>query len=127
MKIKKTIRLLLPSLVLATVISGGGFAQQASAQEGLGGAVQTNGHIGFYQEEQPESSSSEESSAPQSTTSEPASTEASTTTVAKPTGGGQYPSTGELVKKSLSLSGVALVVMAGLLILYKRRKKEEGQ
>lgn len=83
-----------------------------------GGAVQTNGVVSFY-EETIESSSSTEPS----TTTEP------TTEPTKPSGSkpaGKYPSTGELVKKSLGISGAALVLIVLILFYVKRRKEQES-
>ncbi|MGC6769300.1 LPXTG cell wall anchor domain-containing protein [Enterococcus sp. LJL51] len=81
-----------------------------------GGAVQTNGVVSFYEETTEPSSSTEPS-----TTTEP------TTTPTKPSGSkpaGKYPSTGELVKKSLGISGAALVLIALILFYVKRRKEQ---
>lgn len=109
MKISNIKHLLLSSfmLVLLTLMVG----TPAYAQEGEGGgAVQTNGVIGFYEEDAPPASSSTE---PIGSSSEPA--------VTKPAG--KYPSTGELVRKSLSISGAILVLCVLVLFLIKRRKR----
>lgn len=112
--------LLLSSLIVVIGCTVGETA--VFAQEGNGGQVQTNGEITFYEDEPLPSSSSEPP-----VSSEPASSEApipssSEPVIQKPQG--KYPSTGELVKKSLSISGIALIAIVFLLFLYKRRKKE---
>ncbi|MCB5953440.1 LPXTG cell wall anchor domain-containing protein [Enterococcus sp. CWB-B31] len=113
----KKLFLLLSSLIMVigfTVVGNTAFA------EGNGGQVQTNGQITFYEDE-PKPSSSEPPVS--SSSQEPVpSVSSSELPVTKPAG--KYPSTGELVKKSLSISGAALIVAAFLLFLYKRRKKE---
>lgn len=86
-----------------------------------GGAVQTNGVVSFYEETTEPSSTTEPS-----TTTEPTTTP--TTEPTKPSGSkpaGKYPSTGELVKKSLGISGAALVLIALILFYVKRRKEQE--
>lgn len=79
-----------------------------------GGAVQTNGGITFY-EESISISSTEQSTTP-STTSKP--------TSQKPVG--RYPSTGELVKASLGISGAVLVAIVLILFYLKRKKEREN-
>ncbi|MGX7245491.1 LPXTG cell wall anchor domain-containing protein [Enterococcus quebecensis] len=76
-----------------------------------GGAVQTNGVISFYDEDSATSpSSSQQKENPQ--------------LVEKPKG--RYPSTGELVKKSLSLSGFILLLAAIILFFWTRKKSKKG-
>ncbi|MGG5341940.1 LPXTG cell wall anchor domain-containing protein [Enterococcus sp. AZ192] len=82
--------------------------------EGNGGGIQTNGEIGFYEETKPTTEP----------TTEPTTSD-STPTVKKPVG--RYPSTGELVKKSLSISGAALVVIAAIAFFWKRKKDDDEQ
>lgn len=127
MKQKQRLCLLLSSFAL--IIVCGIYVQPAQAQEGVGGAVQTNGEIGFYKDDEPVTSSSSttpSSSSPSSSAPPKSSSSTGTSgTVTKPTG--NYPSTGELIKKSLSLSGIALVLLAFLLFLFKRKKKEVGE
>ncbi|MBO0445097.1 LPXTG cell wall anchor domain-containing protein [Enterococcus ureilyticus] len=113
MKTKKVTYLLVSSIVWFGLLLTP--FQAVIAQEGAagGGAVQTNGEIGFYEGE--------------STTEPPTSsstTNVSESTIATTKPKGRFPSTGELVKKSLSISGVALVVIVCLLLLFKRKKKE---
>lgn len=115
MKVKRKISLLLTSIVWVGLLIT--ICQPAFAQEGLGGAVQTNGEIGFYQDSVIDSSTPPTSSTPPSVSqSEP---------VVKPTPKpqGRYPSTGELVKKSLSISGVLLVLLVLFFVLFKRKKE----
>lgn len=80
---------------------------------GNGGGIQTTGEIGFYEETK--------------VTTEPTETPTSGTIspTAKPTG--KFPSTGELVKKSLSISGVALVIIAAIIFFWKRKKTDDKQ
>lgn len=129
MKMKKVMSLLLPLWVTVCVV--GTADSVAFAQDGNGGQVQTNGEITFYEEEPLPSSSSEppvsSEPAPSSEpvpvpSEEPTPSASSEPVVQKPQG--KYPSTGELVKKSLSISGVALVAVVFGLFLYKRRKRE---
>lgn len=76
-----------------------------------GGAVPTQGAISFY-----EGKTTPSSSEPTQTSSE----------VTKPTG--KLPSTGELIKKSLSISGLAVILIAVFFFFWKRKKgkAEEG-
>ena len=124
LKMKKMFLLLSSFAMVMGFVAGG---NTASAQEGNGGQVQTNGEISFYADEPLPSSS--EPPAP-SSTQEPSSeapvpTSSSELPVTKPAG--KYPSTGELVKKSLTISGGAVVVIALVLFLYSRKKKEAGE
>ncbi|WP_321385934.1 LPXTG cell wall anchor domain-containing protein [uncultured Enterococcus sp.] len=96
-----------------------------------GGAVQTNGVIGFYEEETSDSTSSSSSD---SATSESSLPSESTTSQSKlPSDGGtnkptgSYPSTGELVKNSLTISGAALIVIAAAFLFWKRKQEKEAQ
>ncbi|MBM7689831.1 hypothetical protein BCR24_13145 [Enterococcus ureilyticus] len=77
------------------------------------GQIQTKAGVGFY-----ESSSSDSGTDTTNTTATSATSEA----VTKPKG--RYPSTGELVKTSLSISGLILVIL--VLILFLRKKKEKN-
>lgn len=98
----KKVRLLLISLVgfFSFVVC----VELVSAEE-LGGVVQTTGEVGFYEGTTP---STKESS--------------SDVPVKKPVG--KLPSTGELIKKSLLISGSLIVVLFLLFFVYKQRKKE---
>lgn len=122
---KKTLALLVTSFLLVlSVLSG--FAMNAAAN-GNGGSVQTNGVISFY-DETVSSSSTEptDSSTVVSSEPEPSTTESSV--VEKPAGG-KLPSTGELVKMSLSVSGIAILAAVLLFFFWKKRKdnsKREG-
>ncbi|WP_348921140.1 LPXTG cell wall anchor domain-containing protein [Enterococcus rotai] len=81
-----------------------------------GGVVQTKGDITFFEEE-PSSSSSAEPSTTEPSQTTPAD---SVSTIKKPKG--KLPSTGELVKASLSISGILLIVVASGLFFWKKRK-----
>ncbi|MGX7128283.1 LPXTG cell wall anchor domain-containing protein [Enterococcus wangshanyuanii] len=82
--------------------------------EGNGGGIQTNGEIGFYEETKPTTEP----------TTEPTTSD-STPKITKPVG--KYPSTGELVKKSLSISGAAIVIIAAIAFFWKRKKDNDEQ
>ncbi|WP_321387518.1 LPXTG cell wall anchor domain-containing protein [uncultured Enterococcus sp.] len=98
-----------------------------AAANGNGGSVQTNGVISFYDETIASSSTDPtDSSTTDSSTSQSSTTDSST--VEKPAGG-KLPSTGELVKMSLSISGVAVIAAVLLFFFWKKRKdnsKREG-
>lgn len=104
-------------LVASSLALALGMTQPAMAEEG--GAVQTNGGIGFY-----ETSSDRPSSEVSVPSSEAPALSTSRLPAIKPTG--KYPSTGELVKKSLTFSGVVLILGTLILFLWKRRKEEGG-
>lgn len=74
----------------------------------IGGQVGTKGVVSFYEEKVFES---EESS------TEPEKTE-------KPKG--RLPSTGEFIKASLSVSGMAVLFFCGYLVFKKKRKNGNG-
>ncbi|MBO0473361.1 hypothetical protein IGL98_003322 [Enterococcus sp. DIV0840] len=76
------------------------------------GQVQTSAGVGFYEDSTQSSSSIE----PTATTSQSDVSE-------KPKG--RYPSTGELVKKSLALSSIILILFVVLFILWKRKKNNQ--
>ncbi|WP_179190463.1 LPXTG cell wall anchor domain-containing protein [Candidatus Enterococcus mansonii] len=88
------------------------FPLEINAQEG--GAVETKGIINFYSEETPPTSSSEEKP--------PTSSSQEVPKVEKPKG--RYPSTGEMVKTSLMISGLLLILFA---VLTKRLKKSDSK
>lgn len=128
---KKKIRLTLLSFLLGGILIApvSGFAQT----NGENPAVQNGGVIEFYEEEvKPSESSEPADSSSQEGKPTPTPTPGSSTkpssggaSVSKPTG--KYPSTGELVQKSMTYSGIALVLIAFLIFLWKRRKKEEDE
>ncbi|MGC6769563.1 LPXTG cell wall anchor domain-containing protein [Enterococcus sp. LJL128] len=112
---KKATYFVIASIVLGLFSVTAG--KSAEASEVNGGAVQTTGVVGFYDDSTEPSSSSSSST---STSSTPA-------PVQKPTG--KYPSTGELVKTSLSIAGAVVVGMVLLFFWMKRRenkRKEEN-
>lgn len=97
-----------------------------------GGAVQTNGVVGFYEEDSSSSSdssssdsSSFDSSSSDSLFSESETSQSTLPSTNKPTG--KYPSTGELVKNSLTISGAALVVIALVFLIWKKRQEKEAK
>ncbi|ALS36543.1 LPXTG-motif cell wall-anchored protein [Enterococcus rotai] len=78
------------------------------------GQIQTKAGVGFY-----EASTSESESNTTNTTATTVTSKSEVVTKPK----GRYPSTGELVKTSLSISGLILVIL--VLILFLRKKKEK--
>ncbi|MEI5993842.1 LPXTG cell wall anchor domain-containing protein [Candidatus Enterococcus mansonii] len=102
------------SIVFTTLLFGHPMVGEA---EENGGAVQTNGGITFYEEST--SNSAKESNDSNATTTP------SQMQMPKPTKPvGRYPSTGELVKASLGISGIILIGI-GLILFYLKRKKEQ--
>ncbi|ALS02581.1 hypothetical protein ATZ33_14705 [Enterococcus silesiacus] len=92
-----------------------------------GGAIQTNGQITFFESEPSSSSSTEPTTSTSSSSSSTATTTSDQTFLpGKPTKPvGRYPSTGELVGKSLSVTGLALLLILLVLYLWKRKKHAE--
>ena len=105
-QVKKISLLLLLFLFVGVSVTSLGIESKAEED---GGIVKTNGVIGFYDD----SSSSEPSTPPSS----------NAPTVKKPAG--RLPSTGELVKKSLSIAGGVLLLLIALFLLFKRKKDHE--
>lgn len=102
-----------------------GIPLSAKAMEG--GQVGHQGVIEFYEESsttEPSESSTTEPTVESST--EPSvstsTTSSSTPIVQKPTG--NYPSTGEVVQRSLMLSGAAILALALLFAVWKKRKEK---
>lgn len=96
-----------------------------------GGGVQTNGVIEILEDYQVSSSS--DSSDSSSYSSDSSSSQRGGTL--PPTGGnptdpdkprGKYPSTGELIKASLSISGIVLLLLGMILLLWKKRTDKEN-
>lgn len=87
------------------------------AQEG---AVQTKGEVILWAE-------SSDSSEPPTSSTEPsgstAPSDSSQAAVNKPAG--KYPSTGELVKSSLTITGIALLLIMLVLFFLKKKKERE--
>lgn len=111
---KKKIKHLYIGLILLA-LTGGILGTSNTSVYGEEAAVQTNGEIVF-------SAESSDSSTPSSD-----STISSSELVKKPIG--RLPSTGELVMKSLSISGIVLVAFVIVFYLVKRKKdasKKEG-
>ncbi|MEI5990598.1 hypothetical protein A5881_002103 [Enterococcus termitis] len=101
-------------LLISVICFGIGFSYSSSVSAEEIGQVQTNAGVGFYE-------SSTDSSSTQSTTK--TSTTKNPDTVTKPKG--RYPSTGELVRQSITISGIILIFLAILLILWKRKKNQQ--
>ena len=74
----------------------------------IGGVVQTKGEVGFYEETTSSSTFSSDSKVPNKPT--------------KPKG--KLPSTGELIKKSILISGSLILLLVLFVLVNKRRKKE---
>ena len=105
MQVKKISLLLL--LFLFVGVSLTHLSIESHAEEN-GGVVKTNGVVGFYED---------------SSSSDPTSNSSTSTQVTKPTG--RFPSTGELVKKSLSIVGIILLLLIMLFLLLKRKKQHD--
>lgn len=110
MKKKSIIHFLLISVICLSVGLSSFLTVDA---EGVG-QVQTNAGVGFYEDSTQISSSTQ----PTAQTSQ---SDSST----KPKG--RYPSTGELVKKSIVLSGIILILFVVLFILWKRKKNNQTE
>ncbi|WP_207695854.1 hypothetical protein DOK67_0001429 [Enterococcus sp. DIV0212c] len=76
--------------------------------ENNGGGIQTSGDVGFYEETK--------------STAEPTTT-STTSSSKKPIG--RYPSTGELIKVSLSISGAMIIFIASIAFFWKRKKASD--
>lgn len=110
--IKKKVQI---SVVLVFLLFMGSiFTVTSISAYGMEAAVQTNGEIVF----------TEDSTKPTVETSEPT-VNSSDTPVTKPTG--KFPSTGELVAKSLGITGIAVLIFALLFYLFKRKKADDGK
>lgn len=114
---KKLKYFILTSIVLVSFFTIASLSVNAEGG-GNGGAIQTTGGVGFYEEETPP-------------TTEPPITppikDSSSSEVPKAKPKGRYPSTGELVAKSLSVSGIALVVIVFIFFIWKRKKENQGK
>lgn len=110
---KKKLKILRTSIIVAIALLC--FMAQPTHTSAVenGGAVQTNGGISFYENKTIDSSIPDNPKTTPSDTTKPA---------------GKLPSTGELVKRSLSISGAVIVVLAIFFYLWKRKKgkNEEG-
>lgn len=96
--------------LMLLALMGGILGMFTTSVYGEEAAVQTNGEIVF----------SAESSGPRSSTTPSESTASSSEPIKKPTG--KYPSTGELVMKSLTISGIVLAALVVIFYLVKRKK-----
>ncbi|MBO0471755.1 LPXTG cell wall anchor domain-containing protein [Enterococcus sp. DIV0242_7C1] len=107
--------------VIGLLIVFGGEVVQAVEE---GGQVQTNAGLVFSGEESSDSKPPHDSSTSDSSTSSSSSSN-NTPKEEKPIG--RLPSTGELVKKSLSITGGALLLIVfGLFLLKKVQHKKRG-
>lgn len=95
------------------VVLGVCFTPTLSSYAAEGGQVQTEGEVGFYTDKVPAESSGPGKT---STSSIPS------TTGTKPAG--LFPSTGELVKTGMTISGIVALVAALILFFWKRNKKQ---
>lgn len=111
---KKLLSILLSSIMGLVVITQ--YTSPVNAAENQnGGQVTTEGIITFYEEAtEPTSSTTEPAKPTPSNSSEPK--------ITKPVG--RYPSTGEIVKGSIGIIGIALIGIA-LFFFFKKRKKEQ--
>lgn len=106
-KIKQTIMLSFFSIVFLSLAPMTGVTEGIA---GNGGGIQTTGEIGFYEETRG--------------TTEPSASGGKQLPNTKPVG--RFPSTGELIKQSLLIVG-AILIIAGLLFLFLKQKKKEGE
>ena len=116
MKTKQWIQVVLLAAFLSVGVTLG------SIQAVGDGGVSTKGQItltGGSETTEPTSSSTSTSTTPSTTTPTTVRSYPSTELVSKPVG--RYPSTGELVKTSLSIGGGALALATILLYLWKRK------
>lgn len=116
MRKNRIIASLIVVLSLLCLIPTVAFATGQGSEKSV--SVQTNGAITFEATDDSTKQSTEEpvpSSEPATSTNEPV--------VEKPQG--KYPSTGEVVKQSLVYGGAAVIALALILFLWKRRKKED--
>lgn len=88
-----------------------------------GGQVQTNAGVVFFSEDSSSASSSSEN-IPNATSTPNTSNSTNEKIVEKPAG--KYPSTGELAKRSISISGLLLVIVGLVLLGVKRKQHEKG-
>ncbi|WP_430597646.1 LPXTG cell wall anchor domain-containing protein [Enterococcus sp. AZ177] len=108
---KKRIIIMLASIMCMVALAS--FSSNVSAADNQnGGQVATEGIITFY----------EDSTEPTTEPSKPTPPNSSEPKVTKPVG--RYPSTGEIIKGSIGISGIVLVAVA-LFIFFKKRKKEQ--
>lgn len=114
MKNRKRLFVLAFSVVIWCILSSIP-ANYAYAEGIAGGAVQTNGEITLYDETSP---STTDSSLPPGSTND-------SIPEPKPKPKGKLPSTGELVKTSLFVSGIALVMMLFFFYLWKQKKSKQ--
>ncbi|MGG5343044.1 LPXTG cell wall anchor domain-containing protein [Enterococcus sp. AZ192] len=110
---KKIVSILLSSIIGFSLV-GISVSDTYAAENQNGGQVVTDGIITFY----------EDSTEPTTEPSKPTPSTPSEPKVEKPVG--RYPSTGELIKGSIGLSGVALIVIAVFFFLKKRKKETEA-
>ena len=112
----KTLLSILLSSILGLVIVTQFSSTVSAAENQNGGQVTTEGIITFYED------ATEPTTEPTTEPSEPTPTSPSEPKVIKPVG--RYPSTGEIIKGSIGISGIALVSIA-LFLFFKKRKKEQ--
>lgn len=93
-------------VLLSLVFIGSFFMLKPVMVYGAEASVKTNGEIVFTEESTPPTS--ETTSSSEEPTKKPA---------------GKYPSTGELIQKSLSVSGIAVLVFALGFYLVKRKRE----
>ncbi|MBO0469636.1 LPXTG cell wall anchor domain-containing protein [Enterococcus sp. DIV0242_7C1] len=96
-------------VLLSLVFIGSFFMLKPALVYGAEASVKTNGEIVFTEESTPPTSeTSETTSSSEEPTKKPA---------------GKYPSTGELIQKSLSVSGIAVLIFALGFYLVKRKRE----
>ncbi|WP_086314475.1 hypothetical protein A5821_002048 [Enterococcus sp. 7F3_DIV0205] len=113
MKKKRILYLILTSFVCVGLVVKA--IPVHAAEEG--GQVQTQADVGFYEE------STDSSTEPTTSETKPSQSISTPPRPVKPTG--KFPTTGELVKKSLLFSGSALVLLALIFFFWKRKKEKK--
>lgn len=108
------------SIFLFLVLFGVGINIKTFTVLGMENEVQTNGEIIFYEES---SGSTSSTSTKESSVTKP--TESSTAGTTKPIG--RFPSTGELIGKSLGISGILMLIFILLFYLLKRKKPADDK
>ena len=117
---KKSIRYIMLSFLLVVIsFSNGSILTFAEGN----GAVQTNGNIILTEDSETKPTDSTEATTESKEVT--SSSKTSEALASKPVG--KYPSTGELVRASLSISGGVLAIIAVCLLYVKRRNNADSR
>lgn len=119
---KKSIRYIMLSFLLVVIsLANGSILTFAEGN----GAVQTNGNIILTEDSETKPTDSTEATTESKEVTSSSKTKTSEALVSKPVG--KYPSTGELVRASLSISGGVLAIIAVCLLYVKRRNNADSR